>query len=316
MDTGLISACPQCGEPTRPSWRICPMCETRLQALACPQCGGEVQEKWRRCPECEALLVCRQCGVRLNHGQVVCSRCTPARPEVQESSPVVKEPVCGIEFVLVRGGSFAMGDTLGRGIENEAPVHQVILDDFYIARYPITQAQWSDLMEENPSEFQHADHPVEQVTWSDVCDFARKLSNAAQPDTRFILPTEAQWEYAARSGGADDLYAGGDDIEVVAWYEENSGGSTHPVGQKKANTLGLHDMSGNVWEWCRDNYRPDAYERHGSRNPVIESRGEDRIIRGGSWSLDAWSARCARRFNFRADFSGPGLGFRLIMSKA
>jgi formylglycine-generating enzyme required for sulfatase activity len=133
-------------------------------------------------------------------------------------------------------------------------------------------------------------------------------------DVRYGLPTEAQWEYAARSAGADDLYAGGDDIDAVAWYEANSQGTTHPVGQKRPNALGLYDMSGNLWEWCRDTYQPDAYDRHGGRNPVAASGGPDRVIRGGSWNLDAWSARCARRFNFRADFHGPGLGFRLVMA--
>ncbi len=316
MDTDFISTCPQCGEPTKPSWRICPMCETRLQALICPQCGSEVREKWGRCPECEALLVCRQCGLRLPQGQAACPRCAPDQSKTRERRPEVKEPVCGIEFVWIQSGSFDMGDTLVQGIENEKPVHQVALDGFYMSRCPVTQAQWSVLMQANPSEFQRADHPVEQVTWPDACDFTDKLSEAAQTDMRFTLPSEAQWEYAARSGGADDLYAGGDDIEAVAWYEENSSGATHPVGQKKANALGLYDMSGNVWEWCRDTYRPDAYGRHGSRNPVVASNGDDRVIRGGSWNLDAWSARCARRFNFRADFSGPGLGFRLVMLKA
>jgi formylglycine-generating enzyme required for sulfatase activity len=226
---------------------------------------------------------------------------------------VIKEPVCGLEFVLVRGGTYAMGDTLGQGVENEQPVHQVALDSFHIARFPVTQAQWSMLKKENPSEFQHADHPVEQVTWPHARDFARKLSQAAPTDVRFELPTEAQWEYAARSGGADDLYAGGDDIDAVAWYEANSRGATHPVGQKKPTALGLYDMSGNVWEWCRDTYQPDGYNRHGRRNPVVTSPGPDRVIRGGSWNLDAWSARCTRRFSFRADLYGPGLGFRLVM---
>jgi formylglycine-generating enzyme required for sulfatase activity len=128
-----------------------------------------------------------------------------------------------------------------------------------------------------------------------------------------MLPTETQWEYAARSGGLDDLYAGGGDVDAVAWYAANSQGTTRAVGTKRPNALGLYDMSGNVWEWCRDTYQADAYGRHSPRNPVIESSGEDRVIRGGSWNLDAWSARCARRFNFRADLLGPGLGFRLVM---
>jgi formylglycine-generating enzyme required for sulfatase activity len=207
-----------------------------------------------------------------------------------------------------------MGDTLGQGIENEQPVHKVTLDDFHISRYPVTQAQWTLLMNENPSEFKHADHPVEQVTWSDACDFARKLTKAVQQNVCFMLPTESQWEYAARSGGLDDLYAGGNDVDTVAWYAANSQGMTRGVGHKRPNALGLHDMSGNVWAWCRDTFQPHAYGHHSHRNPVIESIGEDRVVRGGSWNLDAWSARCARRFTFRADSWGPGLGFRLVMS--
>jgi formylglycine-generating enzyme required for sulfatase activity len=206
-----------------------------------------------------------------------------------------------------------MGDTLGQGVENEQPVHQVTLDDFHISRHPVTQAQWTLLMKENPSEFKQADHPVEQVTWSDACEFARKLTKAMQKRLYFMLPTETQWEYAARSGGLDELYAGGNDIDTLAWYAANSRSTTHAVGRKRPNALGLYDMSGNVGEWCRDTYQPDAYGRHNSRNPVVESTGEDRVIRGGSWNLDAWSARCARRFSLRADFWGPGLGFRLVM---
>ena len=205
-----------------------------------------------------------------------------------------------------------MGDTAGLGVKNEQPVHQVTLADFYISRFPITQAQWLRLMNDNPSEFRHAEHPVEQVAWSDACDFARKLSLTEQSKARFMLPAEAQWEYAARSGGLDELYAGGDDIDAFAWYADNSRGSTQPVGKKEPNGLGLYDMSGNVWEWCRDTYQANAYGRHDLRNPVMASGGADRVIRGGSWNLDAWSARCARRFNFRADFHGPGLGFRLV----
>jgi formylglycine-generating enzyme required for sulfatase activity len=247
-------------------------------------------------------------------GQDYCPGCHPPQSSSREKIPVIKDLVCGLEFVLVLGGSFAMGDTLDQGIENEKPVHQVSLDDFYISRFPVTQAQWAVLVKENPSQFQHADHPVEQVTWSDACEFARKLSHISQDNRRLALPTEAQWEYAARSGGRDDLYAGGDDIDSVAWYGVNSQGTTHAVGKKRPNKLGLYDMSGNVWEWCRDAYHADAYERYSHRNPVAEeATGTNHVIRGGSWNLDAWSARCARRLDFRADYFGPGLGFRLVM---
>lgn len=314
MNTQSTPACAQCGELISPSWRICPVCETRLNAPTCPQCGRDVQNNWRRCPECEALLLCPQCGARMLPGRGSCQQCQERQPMDRQSLPLVKDPVCGIEFVLVRGGTYAMGDTLDQGSKNEQPVHKVTLDDFYLSRFPVTQAQWSILMKDNPSEYRHADHPVEQVTWSDAGEFARKLSQAAKMNAHFTLPAEAQWEYAARSGGRDDLYAGGDDIDAVAWFEDNSRGSTQPVGKKKPNGLGLYDMSGNVWEWCRDTYQADAYGCHDHHNPVIESSSPDRVIRGGSWNLDAWSARCARRFNFCADFHGPGLGFRLIMS--
>ena len=314
MEAKTLDVCPQCGEPIRPGWRLCPVCEIRLGDLMCPGCKGEVEEHWRRCPVCETQLVCGTCGARMGPGQDGCGRCEPAPPEEKATRPVIEEPVCGMEFVLVRGGTYAMGDTLDQGVENERPIHEVSLDDFRISRFPVTQKQWSALMGENPSAFQHDDHPVEQVTWTDASDFAQKLTRAAQTGGSFMLPTEAQWEYAARSGGLDDLYAGGDDIDRIAWYEGNSKGSTHPVGLKMPNALGLHDMSGNVWEWCRDTFRSAAYGHHGCRNPVVASGGRDRVIRGGSWNLDAWSARCSRRFNFSESFYRPGLGFRLVLS--
>ncbi len=206
-----------------------------------------------------------------------------------------------------------MGGLTGDGLENELPVHAVTLDGFYIGRYPVTQAQWLRLVPENPSRLEGHDLPVEQVTRDDACSFARQLTDAHNGRYRFDLPTEAQWEFAARSGGRPELYAGGDDINKVAWYEANSHGRTHPVGAKTPNGLGLYDMSGNVWEWCRDTFAADAYARHETENPVLDMTGADRVIRGGSWNLDAWSARCSRRFSFRADLFGPGLGFRLIM---
>jgi formylglycine-generating enzyme required for sulfatase activity len=309
-------SCPACGEPVKSTWRICPACETRLHGLTCPRCEGEVKANWRRCPECEALLVCPQCGRRLAGGELSCSRCGSVQTVKEEGASLFKDPVCGIEFVRVTGGTFRMGDTLGCGVDSEQPVHEVTLDDFYMARFPVTQAHWDILMEDNPSDFVNPENPVVQMTWSDACDFAGRLTAAVQSDGLFRLPSEAQWEYAARGRGRDDLYAGGADIDTVAWYADNSQGRPQAVGQKQPNSLGLYDMSGNVWEWCLDTFREDAYRRHAKRNPVEESAGPDRVIRGGSWNLDAWSARCARRFNFRSDFFGPALGFRLVMIMA
>lgn len=207
-----------------------------------------------------------------------------------------------------------MGDTLSEGIEDEMPVHSVQVDAFYMAIHPLTQAQWLTLMPHNPSQFKGGRLPVEQVGWDDAQRFARQLTAAHSGKYRFSLPSEAQWEYAARSCGKDDLYAGGHQIDALAWYAENSQGHTHEVGTKAPNGMGLFDMSGNVLEWCRDSYAADGYERHAKVNPCIELPDVSCVIRGGSWNLDAWSARCSRRSSLRAEFTGPGLGFRLVMA--
>jgi formylglycine-generating enzyme required for sulfatase activity len=320
-DSATPMQCPSCGEPVKSTWKICPACETRLQAQTCAACGAHVKENWKRCPECEAQLVCPTCQRRFAGGQTQCPQCLQPAPGATLDSPaaeVITDAVCGIELVRVTGGPFQMGDTFGDGIENEGPVHRVNLHEFYIARYPVTQAQWLRLRPENPSRFQGPDHPVEQVAWDDAVAFARGLTEAHKGRFIFRLPSEAEWEYAARSGGREERYAGGNAVEQVAWISDNSQGRTQPVGRKAPNGLGLFDMSGNVWEWCRDLFAVDAYHRHSPANPVIENESSseipDRVIRGGSWNLDAWSARCARRFSFKADFFGPGLGFRLVMT--
>jgi formylglycine-generating enzyme required for sulfatase activity len=225
------------------------------------------------------------------------------------------DPVTAITFVFIPGGTYFMGDTFGDGIDDEKPVHEVTLSSFYMAASPVTQAQWECLMADNPSSFTGPDHPVEQVQLSDVTMYIDKLNSNAPRGMRFDLPSEAQWEYAARSGGQEQLYAGGQDPETVAWFDANSKEGTAPVCSKQPNGLGLYDMSGNVWEWCRDTYQPDAYRYHSETDPICTQGGPDRVIRGGSWNLDAWSVRCSRRFRFSPDLYGPGLGFRLVMEE-
>ncbi len=315
MDNAIKLDCPACGEPVKPEWKICPFCETRLQDLECPACGMQVEDRWKRCPECEALLICPNCRRRIPMGAPECPRCQDPKMASAGKPDIFSDSVCGIEMVRVHGGEYQMGDVFSRGTENELPVHQVRLDEFYIGRFPTTQSQWMRLMPHNPSRFDGLDLPVEQVTWEDAQQFARKLTDAHHGKYVFRCPTEAQWEYAARSGGRRDLYAGGDDINALAWYENNSQGGTHSVGQKSANGLGLCDMSGNVLEWCQDSFAADAYKQHSAKNPLIDLPGPDRVIRGGSWSLDSWSARCARRYSFAADLFGAGLGFRLAMTQ-
>ena len=226
------------------------------------------------------------------------------------------DPVTSMEFIWIPGSTFSMGDTFDEGVEDEKPVHEAKLSDFYMATCPVTQAQWKCLMPENPSSFVGEDHPVEQVTLIDVQTFIDKLNTASKSGLHFNLPSEAQWEYAARSGGKNELYAGGQDPEALAWFDENSSGGTAPVASKAPNGLGLYDMSGNVWEWCRDRYHPNAYRRHSKDDPECTSGDRDRVIRGGSWHLDAWSARCSRRFRFDPALYGPALGFRVVMTIA
>ena len=307
------SHCPTCKEPVQPTWRICPVCETRLTELVCPVCAQSVRENWKRCPECEALLLCNICRRRVPKGHAACPYCVPLlEGNADKAAPgSFIDTVCSIEMVLVPGGSFQMGDTFNQGSENEKPIHTVTLDAYYMGRFCVTQEQWLKLMPQNPSHFEGPSQPVEQVSWDDAMQFIARLNQAQHGQFVFDLPTEAQWEYAARSGGNEELYAGGNDIHSVAWYEADSKGHPHRVGRKTSNGLGLYDMSGNVWEWCRDSYAADAYFRHPTHNPCYEVTDADRVIRGGSWHLDAWSARCARRFSCAHDFFGPGLGFRL-----
>jgi len=222
------------------------------------------------------------------------------------------DPVTGMEFVPVKGGCYLMGDIFGDGEPDEKPVHEVCLDDFYLGMYVVTQGQWKAIMGINPCTYNYGeDHPVEQVTWNDVQIFIRKLNQRAKE--KYRLPTEAEWEYAARSGGKLEKWAGTSNIsklERYAWYNNNSGGWTQPVGQKIPNGLGLYDMNGNVWEWVQDAYQDDAYLKHFRMNPVIES-GKDRILRGGSWLDDAGSLRSTTRYRFNPDFHYRNLGFRL-----
>lgn len=308
MQTQLL--CPVCAEPVQKHWSVCPACETRLKARVCPRCGLSVKENWKRCPECETRLA------GLLDPAVDATRAELSAQQAQKAAlqPSFVETVCGIELVWVPGGSFRMGDLFGEGVENERPLRDVILDGFYLARHCVSQAQWQVLMADNPSHHRGQRLPVEQITWEQASRFVQRLMEVHHNRYHFALPSEAQWEYAARSAGKKQRYAGGDVIESFAWYADNSEGRTHAVGTKAPNDLGLFDMSGNVWEWCRDTYLEHAYQQRAGRNLVVEIPGPDRVIRGGSFHLDDWSARCTRRLGFPADFVGPGLGMRLAMT--
>ena len=310
---GKKTVCPDCGESLETGWEFCPACEAPVVKLICPQCALAVKENWKRCPHCKAKLICASCGERLPKGNLTCQECESQESAGIHHSPLFLDSITGMEFVFVPGGRFKMGDTFGDGLEDEIPIHEVKLDGFYLGKYPVTQGQWKQVMKDNPSKFQRGDdHPVEQVNWEDIQTFIQKLTEMHNGKYRFSLPTEAQWEYAARSGGKEEKYSGGDDAGAVAWCQENSNESTHPVGKKKPNGLGIYDMSGNVWEWCLDVYKKDAYSVPQKEDGVSTQNGVYRVIRGGSWNTDSWSVRCARRFGFISQYFAAGLGFRLL----
>ncbi len=218
-----------------------------------------------------------------------------------------------MELVWIDGGCFDMGDSLGEGWPDEQPVHEVCVDGFYMGKHQVTQKQWIQIMGRNPSRFQKGgDYPVENVSWHDAQTFIRKLNR--KTGRNFRLPTEAEWEYAASSGGQNEKYAGGDDVESVAWCGlEESGQMTHPVGSKKCNGFDLYDMSGNVWEWCSDWYDKTYYEDSPPDNPQGPVQGSKRVKRGGGWSNFCQNVRICMRGSEAPELKGASLGFRLVL---
>ncbi|MDR0557965.1 MAG: formylglycine-generating enzyme family protein [Treponema sp.] len=214
------------------------------------------------------------------------------------------------EMVHLPAGNFLMGGTL---FDFESPIHQVTISSpFFIGKYEVTQTEWVEVMENNPSRWKGNDLPVETVSWYNAIEYCNKRSikenlTPAYTISRsyvtwnkfangYRLPTESEWEYAARSGGKDTYeYAGNDDVESVAWYADNSGSKTHPVGMKLPNDLGLYDMSGNVWEWCWDYY--GLYNDNSPIDPMgpNSSGGRDRSLRGGCMILSQNLVRVAHR---------------------
>ena len=230
---------------------------------------------------------------------------------------VSAEPA-SIEMVFVKGGCFDMGDAFGEGHDAEKPVHEVCVKDFYIGKYEVTQEQWKSITGNNPSFFSSCgiNCPVESVSWNDVQDFIRKLNDRTGKFYR--LPTEAEWEYAARSGGRKERYAGtnyGPDLERYAWYNYNSNNKTHPVGQREPNGLGLYDMSGNVWEWVSDLSGITYYKISPRDNPQGPSSGGNRVCRGGSWDSVPQLLRTSYRRSLAPVYKDGRRGFRLLLIK-
>ena len=232
--------------------------------------------------------------------------------QAAQPGDVWKEPKTGMEFVWMPKGCFQMGSNDGQ--DDEKPVHQVCVDGFWMGKYEVTQAQYQKLMSVNPSEGKKApNHPVESVSWHNAKDFADEMSYVA--DGNYQLPTEAQWEYACRAGGQHQTNCGGGSASGNGWYKDNSGRSSHPVGQKRANAWGLYDMSGNVWEWVSDWYDSGYYAKSPKNNPQGPTSGERRGLRGGSWDSTTEYLRAAVRYDGLPANRYFSLGFRLTRSR-
>jgi formylglycine-generating enzyme required for sulfatase activity len=214
-------------------------------------------------------------------------------------------------FVLVPADTFDMGSD--RGEDDERPARSVTIGNpFYIGQFEVTQAQWFAVMESDPSQFSDdPSRPVENVSWNDAREFIAKL-NAMEPEATYRLPTEAEWEYAARAGSTA-AYAFGDDaaqLQAYAWYADNAENTTHPVGQKQPNAWGVHAMHGGVWEWTQDRYRP--YRSEAAPESPTPPPGTRRVLRGGSWLSPAEDCRAASRSHAHPAFRGAHVGFRLV----
>ena len=182
-----------------------------------------------------------------------------------------------------------------------------------MSKTEVTQAQWSKIMNKNPSYFQKGEnHPVENISWNDSIKFLSKLS--ASSDRTYRLPTEAEWEYACRSGGAEEQYCGGNSLKDRAWFDRTGGGSTQEVATRQPNGLGLFDMSGNVWEFCSDTYARDYYTTSPEKNPQGADEGPHIIKRGGSWSINPRYLRSTVRGRATRDDAHYSTGFRVALS--
>ncbi|WP_417909330.1 caspase, EACC1-associated type [Candidatus Electronema sp. PJ] len=232
--------------------------------------------------------------------------------KVPQQDKMMTDTVTGMELVYIPKGCFMMGspeNEEGRGTD-EGPIPNVCVDGLWMGKYEVTQGQWKKIMNSaNPASFKQGDdYPVENISWEDTQKFIVNLNT--RTGRNYSLPTEAEWEYACRAGGSGK-YCGGSNLDDVAWYKKNSGDSTHPVGGKQKNGFGLHDMSGNVWEWCIDRY--GAYNSNLQNNPTGSPSVPNYVIRGGGWGDPDSNLRAARRIKHNYSYAGWALGFRLVL---
>lgn len=222
-------------------------------------------------------------------------------------------------FIFVQGGTFQMGlpdSSLVEGGEISKPQHKVTLKSFYMLKTPVTQALWCSVMDSNPSFHKNCyTCPVENISWYDAQEFINKLN--AFHKGHYRLPTEAEYEYAARGGNKSKgfIYSGSNNETDVAWFNTNSNGQSHPVGQKKPNELGLMDMSGDIWEWCSDWYGMYYYKNSPSDNPLGPANGNNKVVRGGTWSSLDEGCLIISRGAARPSSKDKCIGFRIVRDR-
>jgi formylglycine-generating enzyme required for sulfatase activity len=237
-----------------------------------------------------------------------------------QAGTVITDPPVNIEMVYIPAGSFVMGSY---NADDEDPPHVVGLAEYYIGKHEITQREWQAVMGNSPAQHVGENLPVENVSWEEAVEFAARLSEMTEQ--KYRLPTEAEWEYAARAGSTTDFHFGNDTLMLgdYAWHAGNSGGTTHPVGMKLSNDWGLHDVAGNVWEWCNDWWDPDFYERSDSLNPVNETAylytspttGEQfpaYVARSGAFLGPASGLESAHRHGGKPNLRRSHIGLRVV----
>ena len=292
--------------------------------MRCPHCGRELRDDAKFCDNCgkELLKACpwEDCA---DYGKAIlpmrakfCPICgRPLQGNTEPSKQTFTVKGVAFKMIKVEGGTFSMGATSEQSsdaFDYEKPVHSVTLSDYYIGETEVTQELWEAVMGSNPSEFKGDNQrPVEYVSWYDCQEFIKKLNQLT--GKKFRLPTEAEWEYAARGGkySRGYKYSGSNDVDEVAWYKSNSGETTHPVATKEANELGLYDMNGNVWEWCKDWY--GYYQSNSQTNPTGPSEGGHRVLRGGGWYYFDGSVRVSNRNCSTPERRYDNYGLRLAL---
>ena len=305
--------CSKCGFENPNGFKFCCQCGTKLEVNnKCPKCGTTFPYEGIFCPEC---------GTRVRVESIEKDRTSIMDMHPEELEFMVGS--CSFKMIKVDGGTFTMGATVEQedeAFDDERPAHKVTLSDYYIGQTEVTQALWTAVMGNNPSLFKGDNRPAEGVSWDDCQAFVEKLNRLLSSQLggmRFVLPTEAQWEFAARGGNKSKgyKYAGSNNDDDVVWFCDNSYEQTHPVAQKKPNELGLYDMSGNVLEWCQDWYDDENYYRISpENNPQGPADGEERVTRGGSWGDSAYYyCRVSCRNKHTPDFRDDYLGFRLCL---